>query len=184
MWATELFVTPTFCEGHGHPSTEGHGRPPVVASQPPDEKACAGHALRTPSGRNFYRGPAQRLVCAEKAQTAFGVARSFASLRAHGRSSVWPSAGSHVQMGAKMKALHLSSSEREASVSKYLLTYCECTNTLALYNNSNRLRCGTPWQLNATGPAHPKIKRRSRRHASHPKIKRRAYMHYFDWDDQ
>ena len=72
MWATELFVTPAFCEGHGHPSTEGHGRPPVVASQPPDEKACAGHALRTPSGRNdFYRGPAQRLVCAEKAQTAF-----------------------------------------------------------------------------------------------------------------
>ena len=76
MWATELFVTPAFCEGHGHPSTEGHGRPPVVASQPPDEKACAGHALRTPSGRNdFYRGPAQRLVCAEKAQTAFGALR-------------------------------------------------------------------------------------------------------------
>ena len=69
-------MTPAFCEGHGHPSTEGHGRPPVVASQPPDEKACAGHALRTPSGRNdFYRGPAQRLVCAEKAQTAFGARR-------------------------------------------------------------------------------------------------------------
>ena len=69
-------MTPAFCEGHGHPSMEGHGRPPVVASQPPDEKACAGHALRSPSGRNdFYRGPAQRLVCAEKAQTAFGALR-------------------------------------------------------------------------------------------------------------
>ena len=87
MWATELFVTPAFCEGHGHPSTEGHGRPPVVASQPPDEKACAGHALRTPSGRNdFYRGPAQRLVCAEKAQTAFGALRlAVASLRVASR---------------------------------------------------------------------------------------------------
>ena len=82
-------MTPAFCEGHGHPSMEGHGRPPVVASQPPDEKACAGHALRTPSGRNdFYRGPAQRLVCAEKAQTAFGALRRSlwrrcASRRAH-----------------------------------------------------------------------------------------------------
>ena len=80
MWARELFVTTAFCEGHGRPLWEGRGRPPVLAAQPPDEKACAGHALRTPSGRDdFYRGPAQRLVCAEKAQTAYGASLACAS---------------------------------------------------------------------------------------------------------
>ena len=94
MWATELFVTPAFCEGHGHPSMEGHGRPPVVASQPPDEKACAGHALRTPSGRNdFYRGPAQRLVCAEKAQTAFGALRRSRGVAARRVARTWRPTG-------------------------------------------------------------------------------------------
>ena len=94
MWATELFVTPAFCEGHGHPSMEGHGRPPVVASQPPDEKACAGHALRTPSGRNdFYRGPAQRLVCAAKAQTAFGACGARCGVAARRVARTWRATG-------------------------------------------------------------------------------------------
>lgn len=72
MWARELFVTTASCEGHGRPSWEARGRPPVLVAQPPDEKACAGHALlRTPSGRvDFYRGPARRLVYAATARMA------------------------------------------------------------------------------------------------------------------
>ena len=71
MWARVLFVTPAVCEGHGRPSWEGRGRPPVLAAQPPDEKACAGHALRTPSVRDdFYRERAQRLVYAATDRTA------------------------------------------------------------------------------------------------------------------
>lgn len=91
MWARVLFVTPAVCEGHGRPSWEGRGRPPVLAAQPPDEKACAGHALRTPSVRDdFYRERAQRLVYAATDRTACHAPRRARRSRKRHASSLAP----------------------------------------------------------------------------------------------